>query len=94
MTDLSVDPPAPKPTGAWYREVTRPQWMAFIGSYSGWVLDGFDYTILTFLLVDVQNSFAVNATLAGLLGQATLMFRVAGGIGAGTAGIAGAGRVR
>mgnify|MGYP003694733097 CR=1 FL=1 len=47
--------------------------------------DGFDYTILTFLLVDVQRSFAVNATLAGLLGQVTLMFRVAGGIGAGTA---------
>jgi SHS family lactate transporter-like MFS transporter len=59
--------------------------MAFIGSYLGWTLDGFDYTILTFLLVDVQRSFAVNATLAGLLGQVTLMFRVAGGIGAGTA---------
>ena len=58
---------------------------AFIGSYFGWVLDGFDYTILTFLLVDIQHSFTVNATLAGLLGQVTLMFRVAGGIGAGTA---------
>jgi SHS family lactate transporter-like MFS transporter len=59
--------------------------MAFIGSYLGWALDGFDYTILTFLLVDVQRSFAVNATLAGLLGQVTLVFRVAGGIGSGTA---------
>src|SRR5437667_11750663 len=59
--------------------------MAFVGSYLGWVLDGFDYTILTFLLVDIQRSFAVNATLAGLLGQITLTFRVAGGIGAGTA---------
>ena len=72
-------------TGAWYRELTREQWMAFFGSYLGWVLDGFDYTILTFLLVDIQHSFAVNATLAGLLGQITLMFRVGGGIGAGTA---------
>ena len=85
MAHVSVEPRAPKPAGAWYREVTREQWMAFVGSYLGWVLDGFDYTILTFLLVDVQRSFAVNATLAGLLGQITLMFRVAGGIGAGTA---------
>src|SRR2546427_2468955 len=88
MAHVSVQPRAPlehEPTGAWYRQLTREQWMAFIGSYLGWVLDGFDYTILTFLLVDVQHSFAVNATLAGLLGQITLMFRVAGGIGAGTA---------
>jgi SHS family lactate transporter-like MFS transporter len=88
MAHVSVEPRAPldqRPAGAWWREVTREQWMAFIGSYLGWTLDGFDYTILTFLLVDVQRSFAVNATLAGLLGQVTLMFRVAGGIGAGTA---------
>jgi MFS transporter, SHS family, lactate transporter len=88
MAHVSVEPRAslePEPTGAWYRQLSREQWMAFIGSYLGWVLDGFDYTILTFLLVDIQHSFAVNATLAGLLGQITLTFRVAGGIGAGTA---------
>ena len=68
--------------------------MAFIGSYFGWVLDGFDYTILTFLLVDIQHSFAVNATLAGLLGQVTLMFRVAGASARARRRIAGAGRVR
>ena len=85
LSDIQVDTRAARVAGAWYREVTREQWMAFVGSYLGWVLDGFDYTILTFLLVDIQRSFAVNATLAGLLGQITLMFRVAGGIGAGTA---------
>src|SRR5881396_2227792 len=88
MAHVSVQPRAslePEPTGAWYRQLSREQWMAFIGSYLGWVLDGFDYTILTFLLVDIQHSFAVNAMLAGLLGQITLTFRVAGGIGAGTA---------
>src|SRR5436189_2405181 len=85
MAHVSVEPRAPKPSGAWYREVTHDQWMAFVGAYSGWVLDGFDFTILTFLLVDIQRSFAVNATLAGLLGQVTLMFRLVGGIGAGAA---------
>lgn len=85
MTHISVETRRAAPAGTWYRQVTREQWMAFVGAYLGWVLDGFDYTILTFLLVDIQHSFGVNATLAGLLGQVTLMFRVGGGIGAGTA---------
>jgi MFS transporter, SHS family, lactate transporter len=69
----------------WYRDVTRAQWKAFFGAYLAWVLDGFDFTIITFLLVDIRHSFTVDAALAGLLGTITLIFRVAGGIGAGTA---------
>src|SRR4051812_32714720 len=84
MAHLSLDS-APRPQGAWYREVTATQWKAFTGAYLGWVLDGFDFTILTFLLVDIRHSFTVDAALAGLLGTITLIFRVAGGIGAGTA---------
>ncbi len=76
-------PPVPS-TLPWYREVTRDQWKVFAASYLGWVLDGFDFTILTFLLVDIQRSFTVSAALAGALGTITLIFRVAGGIGAGT----------
>src|SRR5215831_14776680 len=68
-----------------YRDVTATQWKAFAGAYLGWVLDGFDFTIITFLLVDIRRSFTVDAALAGLLGTITLVFRVAGGIGAGTA---------
>ncbi len=71
--------------GAWWREVTPTQWRAFVASYLGWVLDGFDFTILTFLLVDIQRSFTVSKALAGGLGTITLIFRVIGGIGAGTA---------
>ena len=85
MTAANVGVDSVRPARAWYRDVTHDQWMAFVGAYLGWVLDGFDFTILTFLLVDIQRSFAVNATLAGLLGQVTLMFRLVGGIGAGTA---------
>jgi SHS family lactate transporter-like MFS transporter len=49
------------------------------------MLDGFDFSILTFLLVDIQRSFTVNSALAGALGTAALLFRVVGGIGAGAA---------
>ncbi len=85
MAHVSLDASAPRPTGAWYREVTSTQWKAFVGCYLGWVLDGFDFTILTFLLVDIQRSFTVDKALVGSLGTITLIFRVAGGIGAGTA---------
>src|SRR6516162_5758455 len=77
--------PSERPSRAWYREVTGAQWRAFAASYLGWVLDAFDFTILTFLLVDILRSFTVSAALAGSLGTITLIFRVAGGIGAGTA---------
>jgi SHS family lactate transporter-like MFS transporter len=69
----------------WYRQVTGAQWRAFLATFSAWVLDAFDFTILTFVLVNIQQSFSVNSALAGLLGTVTLVFRVAGGIGAGAA---------
>src|SRR5439155_11436317 len=69
----------------WRREVTPGQWRAFLAAYLGWMLDGFDFTILTFLLVDIERSFTVNSALAGALGSVTLMFRLVGGIASGTA---------
>ncbi len=72
-------------SGPWFREVSGEQWKAFLATFFAWVLDAFDFTILTFVLVDIQHSFSINKGLAGLLGTVTLIFRVAGGIGAGTA---------
>ncbi|MBP7779082.1 MAG: MFS transporter [Acidobacteria bacterium] len=68
----------------WYRQVSSAQWKAFLTTFFAWVLDAFDFTIITFVLVDIQQSFSVNKALAGLLGTVTLLFRVVGGIGAGT----------
>lgn len=67
------------------RDVTSTQWRVFVGTYLAWVLDAFDFTILTFLLVDIQRSFTIDRALAGALGTVTLIFRVAGGIATGTA---------
>jgi SHS family lactate transporter-like MFS transporter len=85
MTHVRLAAASARPSAAWYRDVTPTQWKAFVGAYLGWVLDGFDFTVLTFLLVDIQRSFTVDKALAGALGTITLIFRVAGGIGAGTA---------
>jgi SHS family lactate transporter-like MFS transporter len=78
-------PSVPPTTRPWHRDVTAEQWRAFFAAYLGWMLDGFDFTILTFLLVEIQRTFTINSALAGALGTATLLLRVVGGIGAGTA---------
>jgi SHS family lactate transporter-like MFS transporter len=69
----------------WYRQVSRAQRNAFLAAYLGWLLDGFDATILSFLLVDIQRSFTVSKALVGALGSVMLLGRVIGGIGAGAA---------
>lgn len=67
------------------RTVSADQRNAFAAAFLGWMLDGFDFTILTFLLADIQRSFTVNNAWLGALGTVTLAFRVVGGVGAGIA---------
>jgi MFS transporter, SHS family, lactate transporter len=82
MTNVAIDTPLDAP---WYRQVTPTQWNAFFATFLGWVLDGFDFTILTFLLADIGRTFSVDKAALGALGTITLLFRVVGGIGSGTA---------
>jgi SHS family lactate transporter-like MFS transporter len=70
---------------SWFGEVNATQWHAFFAAFLGWTLDAFDFTIVSFLLADIQNSFEVNKALLGAIGSATLFCRVIGGIAAGTA---------
>jgi SHS family lactate transporter-like MFS transporter len=69
----------------WYRQVTPQQWRAFAAAFLGWVLDGFDFTILTFILIDIQKSFTIDSALAGALGTVTMLTRLVGGVSAGAA---------
>jgi MFS transporter, SHS family, lactate transporter len=68
-----------------YREVTRDQWKAFWAVFLGWIVDSFDFNVLTFIIIDIQQSFTVDRALAGLLGTVTLVMRLFGGTIAGTA---------
>ena len=72
-------------TNPWYRQVTREQWRAFLATFLGWVLDGFDATILTFLVIDIQRSFTIDNALAGLLFTVMMLTRLLGGVVAGVA---------
>jgi SHS family lactate transporter-like MFS transporter len=78
-------PPPSDTAPPWYRQVNADQWRAFWATFLGWTLDGFDFTILTFVLIDLQQSFTVDRALAGALGTVTLFTRLIGGVVAGTA---------
>jgi len=69
----------------WYRQVSSEQWRAFWATFIGWVVDAFDFNILSFIILDIQRSFTVNSGLAGLLATVTLLMRLVGGVVAGTA---------
>src|SRR5262245_6149370 len=69
----------------WYRQVNTEQRRALYAGFLGWVLDGFDFTILTFIIIDIQKSFRIDNALAGALGTITLLMRLVGGVLAGTA---------
>jgi MFS transporter, SHS family, lactate transporter len=68
----------------WHAQVTRDQWHTFFAVFFGWVIDAFDFNILTFILIDIQRSFTVDRALAGALGTVTLIMRLVGGAVAGS----------
>ncbi len=68
----------------WYAQVSRDQWRAFWAVFLGWVVDAFDFTMLAFILIDIQQSFTVDRALAGALGTVTLVMRLVGASVAGT----------
>ncbi|MGE0484920.1 MAG: MFS transporter [Gammaproteobacteria bacterium] len=70
-------PPADPPPAAQRR--------AFWAVFLGWIVDSFDFNILAFILIDIQQSFTVDRALAGALGTVTLVMRLVGGTVAGTA---------
>lgn len=83
--DATTDPLTSATELAWFRQIDAAQRRAFFATFFGWVLDGFDFTILTFILIDIQKTFSVDAFLAGILGTVTLATRMLGGVLAGTA---------
>src|SRR5689334_23490670 len=89
VTSLAEATPSPVESaaaeGPWYRQVTREQWRAFWAVFLGWIVDSFDFNILTFIVIDIQKSFTVDSFLAGALGTVTLFMRLLGGTIAGTA---------
>jgi SHS family lactate transporter-like MFS transporter len=57
--------------------------VSFLAAWAGWVLDGFDFTIFLLAMPDVMKEFDVTSVAAAGSITLTLLFRLAGGVGAG-----------
>ena len=57
----------------------RNRWRAFAAAFLGWMLDGYDFTILTLVLIEVQHELGMSSAEAGALGTVTLLTRLIGG---------------
>ena len=55
------------------------RWRAFAAAFLGWMLDGYDFTILTLVLIEVQHELGMSSAEAGALGTVTLLTRLIGG---------------
>ncbi|MCL2730587.1 MAG: sialate:H+ symport family MFS transporter [Actinomycetia bacterium] len=79
----------PKPAAPavpWYREVGRNGWTSFLAAWLGYVLDGFDFVLITLVLTEVRGAFGLTAVEAASLVSAAFVTRWIGGMALGGLG--------
>ena len=82
MSPTTASPDAPSRL----RDLSPSQRRAFAGAWFGYLLDGFDFVLITLVLTEVAKDFGLSLTQAATLVSAAFVSRWFGGLALGALG--------